>query len=79
MNEDTHVGGFASALVMLAAIGSTFLTYGYYKDDELANQYEADQVSLENTASALVALRIQEEAMIESASTTTKEKAPELE
>ena len=75
------MGGFASALVMLAAIATTFVTYGYYKDDELASRYENDQAVLEQTASALVSLRLQEEVlMTQSTSTETEEvSAPELE
>jgi len=79
--NDSHMGGFASALVMLAAIATTFVTYGYYKDDELASRYENDQAVLEQTASALVSLRLQEEVlMTQSTSTETEEvSAPELE
>jgi hypothetical protein len=64
MNEDAHVGGIASALVMLAAVATTFTTYGIYKDEDLAGKYESDQVALEQTASALMSLRLEEEAMV---------------
>lgn len=70
MNEDSHMGGVASALVMLAAIATTFSTYTYYKDDQLATQYENDQVTLEQTASALMSLRLEEEAMKAAADTS---------
>lgn len=75
MNEDLHVGGVASTLVMLAAIATAFSTYSFYKEDEVATKYESDQVALEQTASALVSLRLQEQKMLslESASTTDKE------
>lgn len=73
MNEDLHIGGVTSALVMLAAIATTFTTYAYYKDDVLASQYESDQVALEQTASALVSLRLKEAALATPTSTTTVE------
>ena len=70
MNEDLHVGEIASALVMLAAIATTFTTYAAYKDEVLAGQYEADQTSLEQTANALMALRLEEAALATQATTT---------
>jgi hypothetical protein len=70
-NEEVKIGEMASALVMLAAIATTFTTYVYYKDDVLATQYEADQASLEQTASALLSLRLSEEALAQA--TTTEE------
>lgn len=75
MNEEQHLGSVASGLVMLAAIATTFTTYTYYKDDVVATQYEDAQASLEQTASALMSLRLQEEAMAavdEVTSTTTE-------
>jgi len=76
MGENQHVGGSASALVLLAAIATTFITYEAYKDDKLATLYEEDQVAMEYTASALVALRLEEQALLaaeESATSTTLE------
>ena len=73
MNEDSHVGEIASALVMLAAIATTFTTYAAYKDEVLAGQYEADQTSLEQTANALMSLRLEEEAALATQATTTEE------
>lgn len=69
-NGDSHVGEIASALVMLAAIATTFTTYASYKDEVLATQYEADQISLEQTANALMSLRLEEEALAQQATTT---------
>lgn len=80
--NDSHIGGFASALVMLAAIATTFVTYSYYKDDELATRYENDQITLEQTASALVSLRLQEEVLATQGTSTEEveeEAVPELE
>jgi hypothetical protein len=71
---DTHVGDVTSGLVMLAAIATTFTTYAYYRDDALATQYESDQMALEQTASALMSLRLSEQALAEQASSTLKEK-----
>lgn len=70
--EDTHIGGVASGLVMLAAIATTFTTYAYYKDDILATQYESDQAALEQTASALMSLRLSLQAAAELATSTLK-------
>lgn len=85
MNEDQHVGGIASALVMLAAVATTFTTYSYYSDNKVAEQYESDNIALEQTASALVSLRKERE-VIMPATTTQKElgaedkqETPELE
>ena len=80
MTDDQHIGGVASALVMLAAIATTFTTYTYYNDDKLATDYEQDQSALEETASALVSLRLQEEASVRAqallaSSTVVKEEA----
>jgi hypothetical protein len=72
-NDDTHVGEVASALVMLAAIATTFTTYAAYKDEVLATQYENNQATLENTASALVSLRLAEQAALAAQATTTEE------
>ena len=74
MNEDSHVGEIASALVMLAAIATTFTTYAAYKDEVLAGQYESDQTSLEQTANALMALRLEEAALATEATTTEETK-----
>jgi len=73
-NNDTPVGEVASAIVMLAAIATTFTTYASYKDEVLATQYEADQASLEQTASALMSLRLEEEAMMAAEPATSTEK-----
>ena len=72
-NQDSHVGEIASALVMLAAIATTFTTYAAYKDEVLAGQYESDQTSLEQTANALMALRLEEAALATEATTTETE------
>lgn len=81
MNEDSHVGGVAGALVLLAAVATTFTTYTYYNDDVLATQYEGDGAALEQTASALMSLRLEEEAMqqMEAASSTEETVEAEIE
>ena len=70
MNEDSQISGAVSALVMLAAIASTYNVYSFYKDDQLATQYEEVQSSLDSTASAFLSLRMQK-AATEPLSTTT--------
>ena len=58
MNDEIHINGGVSALVMLAAIASTLSVYSTYKDEQVAVQYEDSQASMEQTASALVSLRL---------------------
>ena len=78
MNEDTHINGAVSALVMLAAIASTFNVYSFYSDDKVASNYEEEQVSLDQTASALLALKLEKANMVVAtttpSSTETKSK-----
>lgn len=68
--EDQNINPAVSALVLLSVIATGFTTYAAYKDDQMVAQYEADQASFEQTASALVGLRIVQLEAVESASTT---------
>ena len=70
MNEDAHISGGVSAIVMLAAIASTWNVYSFYKDDQIATSYEEVQTSLDNTASALLSLKMEKAIMTPLASTT---------
>lgn len=56
MNDEIHVNGAVSALVMLAAIVSVYTTYSYYNDQKIADQYDENRAGLEQAASALVSL-----------------------
>ena len=80
MNDELHINGAVSALVMLAAIAGTWSVYADYKDNQVAIQYEDTQSSLEQTASALAAFRIAHaSAMVEATSTaTTTEKTAKV-
>lgn len=75
MNDEIHISGGVSAIVMLAAIASTFSVYSIYKDEQVAMQYEETQSSLEQTASALVSLRLAGNAVIEEPTMTGEEEA----
>lgn len=80
MNEEAHVSGAVSAIVMLAAIVTTYNVYSYYKDDAVAVEYEEAQTSMDNTASALMSLRLEKEALTAATaqiSTTTEEATEE--
>ena len=78
MNDETHINGAVSALVMLAAIAGTWTVYNDYKDEQLATEYGEIQSSMEQTASVLVSLRIaKEEAMANASSTVEVSEASE--
>lgn len=80
MNEEAHINPAVSALVMLAAVAGTWGVYANYQDNQVAMEYEEAQSSLEQTASALISLRLATPAKELATSTaTTTEKAPELE
>jgi hypothetical protein len=70
MNEDLHVSNFVSGLVMLAAIVITYNVYSTYKDEVIAAEYEDVQSSMEQTASVLTSLRMEKEAMQQTATTS---------
>lgn len=72
MNDETHINGAVSALVMLAAIAGTWGVYADYKDQQLAAEYEEIGASMENTASVLVSLRLAEQAAEANASSTVE-------
>ena len=71
MNDDLHVSGAVSVIVMFAAIASTFNVYSLYKDDQVATKYEEVQISLDNTASVLLSLKMEKAAMTAVATTST--------
>ena len=81
MDNEAHINPAVSALVMLAAIAGTWGVYSNYQDNQVAMEYAEAQTSLEQTASALVSLRLSTPAVAEVATSTatTTEKAPELE
>ncbi len=70
-NEELHINGAVSAIVMLAAIVSTYNVYSYYKDDQVAADYEGVQTSLDNTASALLSLKAQKVALTSTIASTS--------
>ena len=57
MNEK-NVGPLASTLVMLAAIGTAFVSYSSYVEERSAISYGEEQAEFEQTANALVSLRM---------------------
>ena len=71
MNEELHINPTVSALVMLAAIVSTWSVYSTYKDDQVATEYENEQANMEQTANTLVSLRLAKEQAAATVSTTT--------
>ena len=80
MDNETHINPAVSALVMLAAIFTTYSTYNAYNDEKVALSYENDQVVLEQTASALASLRVMKtEALSASTTAPTEEDSSEEE
>ena len=68
--KEMHVNSVVAGLVMLAAVFTTYNTYSSYQEDKMAYTYEADHVALEQTASALVSLRLMQETVAPEATTT---------